>query len=124
MAQTQSYDAVAMVLARSMKSPADLEIDRQRFRSRARRDARTVLRNYRSPQQFYGNVETTLEVLCGQDRLMIFTPAVAVALLQRGLEESARLVGTPYYIGNKHMAIRSRLVQARFFRRFGFSVLS
>lgn len=118
--QAKSYDAVAAVLARCVRSPEDIEAERLRFRSRARRDARTILRNFRTPEQFYSSVETCLVHLCGQDLHRIYTPHVAVWFLERALKSCKSLRGTEYYIGNKEIAVRSRLVQARFFRRFGF----
>lgn len=114
--QAQSYDAVSIALARAIKSPEQLAMDRRLFRIRARHDARTVMLNYRSKAQFFSNVETLLYCF-GQPA---FNPDLTLDQVIYCLGRALGLA-TSY---NMKIAVRSRLVQARYFRRFGFTVLS
>lgn len=114
------YDAVAKALAKAYKTDAELELERQAFRSRARRDARTCMRNYRNADQFLDNVETCLMSLTTAGHVRIWSVEVAIALLGGAMRTNLSHIGTRHYSGHKHIALRSRLVQARYFRRFGF----
>lgn len=115
------YDVVAAVLSRTYKTNGELEIERQAFRSRARRDARIVMRTMDSEEVFLSRLETALFALCRRDiRHPIKDVAEAVGVLTRLYKDEVAKTGTPYAHGNMYMALRSRLVLARYFKRFGW----
>lgn len=111
-------DTIATVLANSNRPPEDIEASRRLFRVKARHDARRVISNYRSMDQFYSGVETLLWSLCNCEA-QVSSVNAAITLLSRGVDGNQRRKGTAHYSGNVHMALRSRLVQARYLRRFG-----
>lgn len=110
-------DAIARALAKFAKSQAQIENDKRLFRFRAKRDARTVMRNIRNEFDLMNKLHLHWTEMNGSEAPTSIEEAIS--RLNRALRVEKSHTGTSYATGNAFAAIRSRLVMARYFRRFG-----